>query len=201
MSSSAMQAERDEQDQEDLEDVRERVRVLERMGRVGVEETAAVVAHLLDDLLRGDRATDDGLVRSGQRGDRVVGGEVLDRAPGHQDQRANHRQRQQQPDGGPGQVHPEVAELVRPGPGEPADHRDRHHQPDRGGQEVLHREPRHLGQVAHGGLAGVVLPVGVGGERRGRVPRGHRRDVAEPDGQEQEVLGPLDQVQEQHADE
>src|SRR5215813_6696744 len=91
----ARQAERNQQDQEDLEDVRERVGVLERMGRVGVEEAAAVVAHLLDDLLRGHRAADDGLVPAGQRADRVIVGEVLDHPAGHQDQRADHRQRQQ----------------------------------------------------------------------------------------------------------
>ncbi len=194
------QAERDQQDEEDLEPVGERVRVLERVGRVGVVEAAAVVAQLLDDFLGRHRPADDGLVPAGQRGHRVVGGEVLHHAARDQDDRAEHRQRQQQPQHGPGHVHPEVAEPVGPGPDEPADDRDRDREPDRGGEEVLHRQAAHLGQVAHRGFAGVVLPVGVGGERDCRVPRGVRRDVGHPDGQEQPVLRALDQVQEQHAD-
>ena len=55
------QRERAHQEGEDLEPVRERRRALERMGRVGVEEAAAVVAQLLDPLLRGDGADGDGL--------------------------------------------------------------------------------------------------------------------------------------------
>jgi hypothetical protein len=108
--------------------------------------------------------------------------------------------RQQQPHGAPGHVDPEVAKPVGPGPGEAADHRDRHRQADRGRHELLHHEPGHLGEVAHGGFARVVLPVGVGGERDGGVPRGGRRDVGHPDGREQPVLRPLDQVHQQDAD-
>ena len=43
--------------------------VLERVGRVGVEEAAAVVAQLLDPLLRGDRADGDVLDGALERGD------------------------------------------------------------------------------------------------------------------------------------
>ena len=42
-----------------------RRRVLERMGRVGVEEAAAIGAQLLDGDLRGGRADGDGLLVSG----------------------------------------------------------------------------------------------------------------------------------------
>ena len=100
----------------------------------------------------------------------------------------------------PGDVHPEVAQLVGAGPGEAADHRDRHDQADGGRHELLHGQPGHLGQVAHGGLAGVVLPVGVGHERCGGVPRGVRRDGGHVRRQQQVVLQPLKAVQEQHAD-
>ena len=55
---------------------------------------------------------------------------------------------------------------------DPADQRDRDRDPDAGRQEVLHGEPGHLAEVAHRRLAGVVLPVRVGHERRGRV-EGH----------------------------
>ena len=53
------QGEREHQDREHLEPVRERGRVLERVGGVRVEEAAAVVAQLLDPLLGGDRAHGD----------------------------------------------------------------------------------------------------------------------------------------------
>ena len=59
----ARQRERDHQQQEDLEQVGQRVRVLERVGGVGVVEAAAVGAELLDRLLAGDRAAGDGLRR------------------------------------------------------------------------------------------------------------------------------------------
>ncbi len=54
---------RDQQDREHLEEVRERRRVLERMGRVHVVEAAAVRAELLDRDLRGHRAERDLLRR------------------------------------------------------------------------------------------------------------------------------------------
>ena len=58
------QRERDHQHRPHLEQVREAVRVLERVGRVGVVEAAAVGAELLDRDLRRDRAA----------GDRLLGG-------------------------------------------------------------------------------------------------------------------------------
>ena len=51
----------------------------------------------------------------------------------------------------------------------PADQGDGHGQADPGRDEVLHRQPGHLGELAHGRLAHVVLPVGVGHERHGGV--------------------------------
>ncbi len=194
----ARQRERDEQDQEDLENVGERIRVLERVRRVGVEETATVVPHLLDDLLRGHRAADHGLVLPSQRGDGVRRGEVVDDAARHQDQRSDERQRQQQPQRAPGQVHPEVAEPVGLAPHEPPDQRDGDRDADGRGGEVLHRQAAHLDDVAHRGLAGVVLPVGVGGERGGRVPRQGRRHPGEPEREHQVVLYALQQVDGQH---
>ena len=98
----------------------------------------------------------------------------------------------------PDQVHPEVAELVGLRAGEPAHQRDRHRDAHRGGHEVLHRQPGHLHQVAHRGLARVVLPVGVGGERRRGVPRQRRLHVGQAEAEPQVRLHPLEQVQEQH---
>ena len=76
---------RDHEDREHLEEVAERGRVLERMGRVDVEEPAAVGAQLLDRYLRGCRAHRDGLgghprgigTERLQQGDRLVRPEGL----------------------------------------------------------------------------------------------------------------------------
>ena len=48
------------------------------------------------------------------------------------------------------------------------------------GDEVLHGEPHHLGDVLHGGLAAVGLPVGVGDEADGGVEGEVRPDGAYP---------------------
>ncbi len=85
-------------------------------------------------------------------------------------------------------------------PGEAADQRDRDDHADSRGHELLHGKAGHLGQIAHGGLAGVVLPVGVRDERRRGVPGSVRRHVGHALAVEQVVLQPLEAVQEQHAD-
>ena len=56
-----------EEDEDDLKERGERSRVLERMRRVGVEETAAVRAELLDGFLRRDRTLRDHLRRAFER--------------------------------------------------------------------------------------------------------------------------------------
>src|SRR5665811_2640133 len=86
---------RDEQDEENLKEVREGVGVLERVRRVGVVEATAVGAHLLDDLLGGNRPAGDALVDAGQRGGIGSGGEVLYRAGRDQGDRSHDRQGQQ----------------------------------------------------------------------------------------------------------
>ena len=58
--------------------------------------------------------------------------------------------------------------------------RDRDRDPDGCRHEVLHRQPRHLGQMAHRRLAAVVLPVRVRDETDGGIEgqrRRHRADV------------------------
>ena len=40
---------------------------------------------------------------------------------------------------------------------------------DRRRSEVVIRQPSHLGEIAHGGFAAIVLPVGVGGKRGSRI--------------------------------
>ena len=60
----------------------------------------------------------------------------------------------------------------------------------------------HLGQVAHRRLAGIVLPVGVGGEAGGGIEGQLRLDIRDALRVEERpvpLLGALDQIQEQHA--
>ena len=61
------QRRRDQHDEEHLERVGERGRVLQRVGRVDVEEAAAVGPEHLDRLLRGDRAAGDAAGRAAER--------------------------------------------------------------------------------------------------------------------------------------
>ncbi len=131
--------------------------------------------------------------------DLVDAGKVLDRAAGDQDDRADHRDREQDTDGAAHEVGPEVAELpgarAREAPYE--GHRDGH--ADGRGDEVLHRQAAGLHDVAHGLLAVVRLPVGVGDERRGGVERLVRVDRHEAQRARQDALDALHQVQEQDA--
>ena len=124
----------------DLEPVRQRRRALERVGRVGVEEPAAVVAQLLDPLLGGDRAEGDGLLRA------LEGRHDVGRVPGlghalpDEDERADDRDRQQDVQDAAGQVDPVVADRLRAAAGQAADQRDRDREAGRGRGEVADRE-------------------------------------------------------------
>src|SRR5215469_12848997 len=70
----------DDQQQEDLEPAGPWVRALERVSGVGVEESAAVVAEVLDGLHGSYWPAGDGLVSAGQGRVGGIGVEVLDRA-------------------------------------------------------------------------------------------------------------------------
>ena len=72
----------DDQHGQHLDEVREPGRVLERVRRVGVEEAAAVGAQLLDRLLGGDRPDRDRLMQTGDRVNRQIRPERLNRRPG-----------------------------------------------------------------------------------------------------------------------
>ena len=61
--------------------------------------------------------------------------------------------------------------VLLPAAGEAADQRHHHREAGGGRREVLHREPGHLREVAHRRLAAVALPVRVGDEAGGGVPR------------------------------
>ena len=83
--------------------------------------------------------------------------------------------------------------------GEAAHQRDRDRDADRGGDEVLHRQPGHLHQVAHRGLARVGLPVRVGDEADRGVPGLRRLDRrASPGVSHRCACTRWNSVQEQH---
>ena len=63
-----------------------------------------------------------------------------------------------------GQVDPEIAERLRGRAREAAHEREGHGEAGRGGDEIVDGEAEHLSQMAHRGLAAIVLPVGVGDE-------------------------------------
>ena len=72
--------------------------------------------------------------------------------------------------------------------------------PTAGGQEVLHRQAAGLHEVAERGLAGVPLPVGVGHEADGGVPRAVGRQGAEAERERQVLLQPAEGVEHEDAD-
>jgi len=88
------QRERDGQQQQDLEEVGQPARVLERVGRVGVEEATTVRTELLDRLLRRHRAALDDLLTTGDRGDRQGVVDVLDDPADDEQQGCDGRERQ-----------------------------------------------------------------------------------------------------------
>ncbi len=131
-----------------------------------------------------------------------VGPEGLHHALRDEQQRQHERERQQHVERAAGEVDPEVADPVGLGAGEAADQRHQHRHAGRRRDEVLHREPEHLGEVAQGGLAAVGLPVGVGGEADRGVERELGRHRAEARRVErQHALQPLQRVDDEQAEE
>ncbi len=143
------QRERQHQDQVHLEHVRDPVRVLERMRRVGVVGPTAVVAHFLDRLLARDRPARDLLGSSLDRRRSGVAVGVHHDALAHHDQRADERERQQDPHDAPHEVGPEVADRVALTTHQASDQGNGDREAHRRRREVLHGEPDHLGEVAH----------------------------------------------------
>ena len=117
-----------------------------------------------------------------------------------EEERGDERQRQEDIERGAGEIDPEVTDGLRRSPCEGADQRDCQRNAGGGGNEVLRGERRHLGQIAHGALAAVVLPVGVGGEADGGIERQIRRHRGHAGGIErQDILQPLQRVDEDEA--
>ena len=188
------------EDQQKLQEIRERRGIFKRVRAVGVEESSSVCAEFLDGFLRGDRPLRDHLVGDGLRGGfpvgagglhglridelgGVVGLEVLDHALRHENQGDQQRRRQQHPEKAPRYIDPEIADGFRFAARDAANDGDGDHDSDGGGSKVVVGEPGHLREVAHGGFAGVVLPVGVRGKRgggiKGEIGCNFRRNAAD----------------------
>ena len=106
------------------------------------------------------------------QGHGFVRAEILNDSLGDQKNSGKQGQRQQNMEGGAGQVHPEIADHAAVAARQAADQGDRDSDAGGGGGKVVYRESGHLGEVTDRGLAAVYLPVGVGGETDGRV-EGH----------------------------
>jgi len=203
----------DQEDQEHRQEVRDRRRVLEGVRRVRIEEPATVGAELLDRLLGGHRPERDHLLLALEGRHLLVLGEVLDDPLGDEDEGDDEAQGQEHVQRCPNHVHPEVADrapgrsgLGRVGRGllsrESPRKRDRSRHSCGSRHEVVPGEGRHLGEVAHGRLARVGLPVRVGGEARRSVEGEgclHGREVLRVERQER--LEALDRVCDDHGHE
>ena len=159
----------DDEQSPDFQHVGKRIRALERMRGIGVEEAAAIGAEFLDRLLAGDRAYGQRLLGALERRrlDRTL--KRLRHAESDQGERDDDRHRQEHVKRRTGEVDPEIADCRRFGARETAHQRKRHRKAGGGGYEIVHREAEHLRQVAHRRLAAVVLPIGVGDEAHRRV--------------------------------
>ena len=179
------------------------------MGAVGVQKSAAVCAQHLDRLLGSNRPLRDGLVghsvhyRLAVRLDQlrgVVRLQVLHGSLRNQGQGIDDADRQQHPQGGAGHIDPEIADGLFFLASDAANECDRQRNPHRRGGEVMVGQASHLGEIAHGGLARIVLPIRVGGERRGGIKRQRWRHAGKllriPP--RQQMLRPLQQVKQQH---
>ncbi len=145
------------------------------MGAIGAKESAPVGAQHLDGDLGGRRAQGDDLLRRGSRYGRghpkglQIGSPGLHHPLADQEEGEEAREGQQDIECDADHVHPEAAQVGRLPPPDPPGHRCHHRQPCGGGQEVLHREPQGLAQIAQGGLARIGLPVRVGDEADGGI--------------------------------
>jgi hypothetical protein len=154
-----------------LEHIRKRTRVLEGVGRIHIEEAAAIVAQELDRLLARNRADCDQLPCAFERRCFDRSKESLGNAKRHHDDSDHNRQGQKQVKHGARHIDPEIADRRKLRSGEGAGDRESHCETGGGSEKVLDREPRHLGEMAHRRLAGIALPVG-GGEKACRGVEG-----------------------------
>ena len=152
----------DGENQNDLNEVCDRVRVFEWMRRVGIEESASVRAEHLDDFLRSNRPLGDELLSAFKSSDLGVGAQILRHALPHEEQPNHNRDGQEHIKRAAGHIDPEIADGIGVPPREAPDQRKRKRDAGCGGKEVVHREPGHLHEIAHGRFGHVGLPVRIG---------------------------------------
>ena len=168
----------DGEDRKHLQEVGERRGVLEGMGAVGVEKSAAVGAQHLDGFLRGDRALRDGLVvtvsitglpsgpttgfrrcphlhlsaaRPASPCRRASGSARRPAKPAPAHRRCRIGSSTQSV--AAGHVHPEVADGFFLAARDAANERDGQRDAHRRRSEVVIGQAGHLGEIAHGGFA------------------------------------------------
>jgi hypothetical protein len=166
----------DREDQNDLNEIRERVWVLIRVCRIGVEEAAAIGAHYFDDFLARYGALRDQLFAAFERRRFDVGVQILRHALPDEKQPNYDRDRQEHIENGAGHIDPEIADRLRRAAGKAPNEGNGERDAGRGRNEIMHGKPGHLGHVAHGRLGRVGLPVGIGDEAHRRVKGEIRSD-------------------------
>ena len=151
------------------------------MSAISVEEPAAVGAQHLDGLLRSHRALRNGLHlrRLFERMRGGVGVQILRHALADQQERIDERGRDKDVQEDARGVDPEVNDGGRCGPLDAANQGNGDRDACRGREKVVRGEARHLGEIAHGGLGCIELPVRVRGEADRRIPGQIGADVGQ----------------------
>src|ERR1700680_459861 len=164
------------------------------MSAVGIEEAAAIRPQHLDSFLRSDWSLRDGLGGDGihhglatlvhnrlticanslhlLRFDklyRVIRFQILHNSLGDQNQCINSAHRYEDPKKSSGQVYPEIADGLLLTPRYSPDEGNRECDTGRRGSKIVISQTSHLGEITHGRLTRVVLPVCVSRERRGGI--------------------------------
>ena len=143
------------------------------MGRVNIEEAAAVRPEHFDSDLRSSRAEGQNLL-AGVAGRlqqcrclRTM--QCLHYTLRYQHQRQYKGQWQQDIEYASSQINPEIAYSLSGVPREAAYQGYQHSHAAGGREKVMYSKAHHLAKVAHGDLAAVILPVGVSIEADSRV--------------------------------
>ena len=166
----------DREDQHHLDKIGERVRVLIGMRRIGVEEAAAIGAHHFDDFLARHLPLGDQLFAAFKRRYLRIGVQVLRHALPDKKESDDDRDGQKHIENRAGHIDPEIANRLRRAAGKTPDEGDSERDAGGGGYEIMHGEPGHLSEIAHGRFGRIGLPIGIGDEADRRIEGEIRRD-------------------------
>src|SRR5208337_4698966 len=134
------------------------------MSGIGIEETASVGSHHLNDFLGSHGTLRNELLAALKRGYLSVGIEVLRHALPDEDKTHDDGYGQQYVQRAAREIDPEIADSVRRAACEAADKRNRKRNAGRRRNEIMDRKPGHLYQIAHCAFRRVGLPVRIGDE-------------------------------------